>query len=612
MDLPTRSAEDTPPKSRITNRCVVKRSHIVILGVLLILCITSIALSLGFGLPNMNPLAQSAPPLERRPAPSAAPLKQFQHAAIVADADECAQIGLTMLRRNGTAVDAAVAALVCIGVINAQSAGIGGGLLMTLYDRPSRAAAALVARETAPAAATRDMFVKDPGQAQLGWRAAGVPGEVAGYWAAHQKHGKIAWKELFQPSIELCRTGYRINEHQNNHLQKKKADLYKDKYFRSVFFNETSGEPFPEGHLIQRPKLAETLQAIADGGAAALYGGQVGKLLVEDIQKNGGIITLQDLKDYKVRWVEPTSTRLSSGMALYGVPPPGSGSLLTFVFNILDGFQYGKNRPKTKEELNLMYHRIAEAFKYAYARRTDLADPKFVDISELMANLTSPDYAEFVRGLIDDSRTYNDPDHYGVHVAPVEDAGTSHVSVIDRYGSAVSVTSTVNLHFGAKVLSPSTGILLNDEMDDFSTPGAKNYFGLPPSPTNFIEPGKMMVSSMCPSLFVDAAGDVRLVTGGAGGTRITSATALTAFRHLYLGEDLKQATDFPRIHHQLFPMTLNYDADFPPTTVAYLSDKGHNMEQWEQRSVVPVLSQEDGTIYGNMDYRKGAGDVMGF
>ncbi|XP_043236998.1 scoloptoxin SSD14-like isoform X1 [Amphibalanus amphitrite] len=609
-DLPSITTE-APPKARITNRCMVKKGHVILLGLLLFLIITSIALSLAFCLPNLNGNGPAAFQ-ELRPEPSSTPLRTFQKAAIASDATECAEIGAAILRRNGTAVDAAVAALVCVGVINTQSAGIGGGFIMTLYDRRQREAAALLARETAPAAATRDMFVDDPSQSQYGWKSAGVPGEVAGYWAAHQKHGRLPWAELFEPTIKLCREGYHVNGHQASYLRAKTDQLIVDPTFKSIFFNETTGEPKKEGDIVRRPALADTLQAIADGGAAALYGGQVGKQLADDIQKNGGIITLKDLEDYRVRWVTPATARLSDGLSLYGVPAPGSGNLLTFVFNILDGYQYSQHRPRTEEQLNLMYHRIAEAFKYAFARRTELADPEFVDISELMANLTSRDYAEYIRGLIDDSRTFNDPDHYGVDVAPVSDSGTAHVSVIDAEGNAVSVTSTVNLHFGAKVISPSTGILLNDEMDDFSTPGMKNYFNLPPSPSNFIKPGKMMVSSMSPSLFVDPSGDIRLVVGGAGGSRITTATALVAFRHLYLDEDVKTANDFPRFHHQLFPMTLNYDEGFPPTTVAYLSEKGHNMEQWKLRAVVPVLSRLNGVITGNMDYRKGAGDLLGF
>jgi len=596
-------------------RCMVKRSHVIILGLLLVLCIASIALSLAFGLPKLQSAAarRLVPVLETRPPPSAAPLKRFQHAAIVADADECAEIGKQILERNGTAVDAAIAAQVCISVVNLQSAGIGGGFLMTLYDRETREASVLVARESAPAAATEDMYTDDPMQAQIGWKAVAVPGEVAGYWEAHQKHGKLPWKELFAPTITLCREGYHMNHHQYKNLVNEREHLYKDETMRSIFFNATTGEPFAEGTVISRPIMANTLQAIADGGAATFYGGEVGKQLVGDIQKNGGIITLQDLKDYKTRWVTPASTTLSDGLVLHGVPPPGSGSLVAFIFNIIDSYDYANNRPTTKEQLNLLYHRIAEAFKYAFARRTELTDPEFADISELMRNLTSRDYATYIRGLIDDDRTFNDPDHYGVHVAPFKDAGTSHISVIDRYGNAVSSTSTVNIYYGARVMSASTGILLNDEMDDFSIPGVSNYHNLPPSPSNFISPGKMMMSSMVPTLFVDAEGNVRLVTGGAGGSKITTAMALSAIRHLYLGEDVKQANDFPRFHHQLYPMTLNYNEGFPPTTIAYLADKGHNTELWNKGSVIGALSrQPDGSIEGNMDYRKGAGDVRGF
>lgn len=572
-------------------------------------CTTLLCVSLTYGLPYFQSEHSF---LETTPPPSPSQLRGFKDAVIVTDAEECSEIGSNLLRENGSAVDAAIGALLCVGVVNAQSAGIGGGLMMTVYDRTSGSAKALIGRETAPAASTKNMYLGNKTLSQTGWMAAGVPGEVAAYWEAHQRYGRLPWSRLFQPTIALCRRGYRINYHQAVKLLKEKVHIAADPVLRELFINASSGLPFSEGHVVRRPVLADTLEQLAKEGAAALYNGSIGRRLVEDIQGGGGIITMDDLRNYRPRWEDPVAIRLSDASRVYGVPPPGSGSLVALILNIMNEYyHFGNEIFKSQEEIDLLYHRLVEAFKFAYAQRTFLGDPKFTNITELIEKLSSRRFAATLRAKISDTVTYNSAKHYGGAGVSRFDSGTSQLSVIDRFGSAVAVTSTVNLLFGARVVSPSTGILLNDQMDDFSTPGVENYFQLPPTTANYIEPGKMMLSSMCPTIFVDADGDVRLVTGAAGGSRITTSTAFTAVQHLILGKTVKEAVDFPRLHHQLYPMKLHYSPGFPQVSIDALKQRGHVVEQWNKPSVVQMVARQNGTLYGCHDYRKHAGDTRG-
>jgi len=314
----------------------------------------------------------------------------------------------------------------------------------------------------------------------------------------------------------------------------------------------------------------------------------------------------------RVSWDQPIQTNLSGGKKLVTTGLPGSGTLLSFILNVFDDYGF---TPASIADFNatiLTYHRMIETFKYAFALRTNLGDGTFVDMTEITRNLTSKSFARAIREKIDDTKTWQDPRHYGSPTyANVEDHGTAHVSVLAPNGDAVSVTSTINFYFGSGIVSRRTGILLNNGMDDFSIPSRFNYFGMPPSPNNYIAPKKQPLSSMVPSVLLDRHGDVKMIMGAAGGTRITTAVSQVTAKILWMGQTVKEAVDSARIHHQLFPPKLFYEYGLPKQVVDGLKYLGHTVERYRVRgSVACVVLYENSTIFANADYRKG-GDVYG-
>ncbi|KAI9556606.1 hypothetical protein GHT06_016396 [Daphnia sinensis] len=521
----------------------------------------------------------------------------------------------TRARTRGNAVDAAIAALFCNAVVNPQSAGIGGGCHMTIYDPVTQTAKCLDARETAPLAATEDMYEADPSLAKKGGLAVAVPGELAGYWAAHQTYGRLPWSQLIQPAIKLAEGGVAVNRHLADVLQCGAESIRKEPSMRS-FVDETTSRVLQVGDTFKLPALAETLKQIGRHGIQVFYDGLIGDKMVDDVRLRGGILTKEDLRQYRAEWVEPIQVKLKNNLTLYSHPPPGSGVVTAYIMRLLDGLVGPDGMDRDNP---LTYHRIAEAIKHAFGQRTKLSDPRFhPEVNELAELLISDSFVDETRSKMCDSMTSDDPAYYGAACSNPEDHGTSHVSIVDENGMAVAVTSTINLHFGAGFASAQTGIILNDEMADFSMSCAANCYGLPPNFLNMVKPGKRPLSSMTPTVIVNSSsGRVRLVIGAAGGIRITTSTIYAMIRNLWLGEDIKEAIDSPRFHHQLFPMTLHYEKGLPKEMVKQLANRGHQMSQENTRggSVYGIsVEQEDDDefyLYANADYRKG-GDVAGF
>ncbi|KAK7082763.1 hypothetical protein SK128_003095 [Halocaridina rubra] len=560
------------------------------------------------------------------PPPSPTELGEYEHAAVSADGQPCGQIAKDILLQNGTAADAAIAGLFCDGVINTQSMGLGGGFLLTYYEKATGKAYSLNARETAPAAAYEDMFEgngelsvkaegrwwenKDP--RLKGGLAVAVPGEIRGYYELYERFGgNIPWADLIEPTIKLCEDGHLVNWHMARALRIYESDIVQEPSM-SVFVNPETGSVYKEGDILKRPQLAQTLRALQQD-PDALNTGELSYKLVEDIQSFNGIITHQDLQNARPVWKEAVNVSIQNGgLTMYSVPPPGSGLILGFIMNIID--EYGLTEADlSPENTVLTHHRITEAMKWAYAKRTELGDADFVDMSELTKNLTSDFYSSEIRRQITDDRTFQDPEHYGAVTAVDEDHGTAHFSLLAPNGDAVSATSTINLYFGAGIRSVQTGIVLNDEMDDFSAPNITNYFGIPPSPANFIRPGKRPLSSMCPAVFIDSQGNARLILGAAGGTKISSAVAWASLRNLWFGDDIKEAIDARRIHHQIYPMTLSYENGILKDIIEGLEKIGHETDEFGVGGSVicGIARGNNGLIYANSDFRK-AGEVAGF
>lgn len=536
-----------------------RRKKLTMILIVVALLIVSLAAGLYYGLKSQQPI------------------HEYPHeAAVVANGEECAAIGAQILRMNGSAADAAIATLFCEGVTCPQSMGVGGGFLLTYYDRATNRVQTLNARETAPAAATIDMLVrKDNSTRDRRGLLIAVPGELKGYWELHQRYGKLEWKTLVMPTVELCRKGHLVTPYLDRIFNRTQKAIYAEPSLREIFINPATNTTWKEGDLIKREALADTLEIIANEGVHALYSknGTLLPKLMKDLKTFGSILDEDDFYNYQVKWESPASVSIRGNNEVHSFPLPGSGTLLNFMLKVLDGYQ--------DLDINdsLTWHRIIESFKYGYGLRTRTGDPKFVSgIGSLLQNLTSDNYAEYIRRKIESNRTYSDYVHYEAQFANVEDHGTAHVCVLASNGDAVSATSTINYLLGAKIRSPSTGIILNDEMDDFSSPGSPNTYGLPPSPANFIAPGKRPLSSMVPTIVTNKETGVRMVVGSAGGSRITSATVILLLRHFFFGDDIDSMINSKRLHHQLAPMWLDYEPGFDETILDGLRARGHRVK----------------------------------
>ncbi|XP_023744413.1 glutathione hydrolase 3 [Lactuca sativa] len=471
-------------------------------------------------------------------------------AVVAADDARCSEIGASVLRSGGHAVDASVAVALCVGVVNPMASGIGGGGFMVVRSAETSQTLAFDFRETAPLAASENMYEKDLNSKYFGALSMGVPGEIAGLYKAWSKYGRLPWKTLFNPAIKLAKDGFLVAPYLANSISSFASTIKKDPGLQQVY--APKGKVLEAGDICYNPKLGLTLEIIANEGPEAFYGGVIGEKLVKDVQDIGGILTMEDLRDYEVEVADALEVD-TMGYTVLGMPAPSSGTLgLALVLNILQSYE---NSNAAKGSLGL--HRLIEALKHMFAIRMNLGDPDFVNISKTVAEMLSPAFAKKIQKRIFDNTTFP-PAYYMPKWSQLLDHGTSHFCIVDAERNAVSMTTTVNYPFGGGVLSSSTGIVLNNEMGDFSVPTEISPNTLPPSPFNFIQPNKRPLSSMTPIIILK---DDQLVgvIGGSGGMEIIPAVAQVFINGFILGMDPSTAVQSPRVYHKLIPNVVNYE-----------------------------------------------------
>ena len=534
---------------------------------------------------------------------------------------DATRAGVAMLRAGGNAIDAAVATAFALSVTDAHHSGIGGGgfLLIRLADGRT---VALDARETAPAAATADMYVA-PGApehaSRIGGLAVATPGLVAGLTEALAEYGSLPLAQVLEPAIALAEEGFAVGA---RHVA---SVRFWQGMGLAARFPETAriqlppdGSPIEPGfRLVQKDKAA-TLRAIAADGAEAFYRGPLAAAMVEAVRAHGGILTLEDLAGYRTRTREPIRGRYR-GHEVLSFPPPSSGGVaLVEILNLLEPLDLAARGAGSSASL----HPIAEAMKLAFAdRNTFLGDADFVDVP--VTWLVSRRHADELRARLDPPWWRRAPWTWGrgeraIRVeAPGEaphGGGTTHLSVSDAAGNAVAITQTINLIFGSGITVPGTGILLNDEMDDFSiAPGVPNAFGLIDTRgANAIAPGKRPLSSMTPTIVVKD-GKLRMVSGSPGGPRIITTTLQTLLNVIDYGMDVQEALSFPRFHHQWVPDRLLVEPAIPADVIEGLERRGHRVEvskrNWSSAQAI-VVDPEAGLHFGGSDPR-GDGIALG-
>lgn len=554
--------------------------------------------------PSLHAQASGIP--ETWPLRGRSTVTEAEKAVVVSGHPLASEIGRDVLKRGGNAVDAAVAVALALAVVHPEAGNIGGGGFL-LYRRATGATHALDFREMAPRASTRTMYVgpdgKRTGKSHTGHLAAGVPGSVAGLVEAHRRFGTLPWKSLVEPSVLLARDGFVIDQYRHTSIADDTTRLAQFDASATQFL--PGGAPPPVGSTFRQPDLARTLEAIRDRRAAGFYQGWVADSIVAEMKRGGGIITKADLRAYRTVWRVPV--RLSyRGYTVYSMPPVSSGGVtLGMILNVMEG---ARSLPPFGSAALL--HREAEAMRRAYImRNASLGDPAFV--SNPVARLTSKSFGRRLRSLIDTTRATPTPDA----VKQLEEGpSTTHFSVVDAAGNAVSFTTTINSLYGNAVTVRGAGFLLNDEMDDFTTlPGAPNQWGSIDGRKNLIAPGKRPLSSMTPTIVLDAKRRLFLVLGSPGGTTIITTVYHVISNVIDHGMTLGDAVAAPRMFHQARPDSLQLErkdpdpAGVPETTVAELIRLGHSIRYRDYMGDVQAIIRTATGWQGVSDPRRGGG-----
>jgi gamma-glutamyltranspeptidase / glutathione hydrolase len=515
---------------------------------------------------------------------------------VVAEGDIAANAGLEILRRGGNAVDAAIATSLALGVTNSGSCGIGGGGFMLIYWAKTHKLYALDYRERAPMAASATMYFRDgkPDEelARTGPLAVAVPGEIAGLDAALRRFGTMKFSELAAPAIKLARDGFPLSPHMARDVDITAAKISQDPGFRAVFFNP-DGTPLKPGNTVRASNLAALMQRLDDEPATHFYHGEVAGQIAAYMKEHGGLITTADFAAYHPVWREPIHLTYR-GYEIYTMPPPSSGGVLLEIFGMLAPAPLaglGVDSPPCLA-------RLIEVMRQGFIDRDQYGDPAFVDVP--IGRLLSPEHIAEARARAFHHTT-------APAVAAAHDHGTSNFCVVDKDGNVAEVTTTINTVFGAKMMIPALGLILNDEMDDFSiAPGVPNAFKLVQAKANEIAPGKRPLSSMSPLIALNN-GHPALAAGASGGPTIISGVVQVTLNVLDFRLDPERAVAEPRIHDQVRPDTVLVEASMPAKTTTELGQMGYKLKTVPELGAVSAIKIAPGDLRGAFDPRKGGG-----
>ena len=523
---------------------------------------------------------------------------------VVSQRKIASQVGADILAKGGNAVDAAVATGLALAVVLPRAGNLGGGGFMMVYLKDLNKTIAIDYRERAPAAAHRDLFLDEEGnydkkKAQFSLLSAGVPGSVAGFHMALEKYGTMSWQEVIAPAIELAEKGFAVPHDLANTLA---SSTYRKRLgsnpAAATSFYKKDGSLYRSGETLVQKDLAWTLNQLFLYGPDAFYKGAIAKKIVKEMERNGGLITAEDLENYIVAERLPVEGTYK-GFKIVSMPPSSSGGIhLIQMLNMLEGYPIKKLGFGSADSINI----LAEVMKRAYADRSKyLGDSDFYDVP---AGLVSKEYAKELNKSISIEKRTPSSEVYAGDPLPYESPDTTHFSVMDAYGNAVANTYTLNFSYGSGIMIPGTGMLINNEMDDFSSkPGTPNGYGLLGSEANAIEGNKRPLSSMTPTIiFKDEK--PYLVFGTPGGSRIITTVLQVALNVMTHDMNVAQAVNSPRIHHQWLPEVLMIEDGFGADTKALLKKKGYRLYPSRTMGSVQAILMKDGYFYGAADPRR--------
>ncbi|KAF2015877.1 gamma-glutamyltranspeptidase-like protein [Aaosphaeria arxii CBS 175.79] len=504
--------------------------------------------------------------------------------AVASESDVCSHIGTSLLQQGGNAADAMVGTVACVGVIGMYHSGIGGGGFMVV--RGTNGSYEFIDfRETAPAAAFEDMYKNNTDASIEGGLASGIPGEVRGLQYLHENYGKLPWATVLEPAVKVAREGWTVNEDLIKYINSAISSAGENSTSNFLVNDPEWALDFaPHGKLVKlnetitRKRYADTLETIAQDGPDAFYEGPIAEATIKALQAANGTMTLEDLKNYTVALRKP-STITYRDYKLTSCSAPSGGGVALSVLKIMEGYS-GVGDP---ENVNLTTHRLDEAMRFAYGARANLGDPLFLKgIDEYQDQMISEAAAQEIRSKISDTQTFNVSYYNPAGLESLETPGTSHVVTADIHGLSITLTTTVNLLFGNKLVVPETGVIMNNEMNDFSIPNTTNAFGYIPSPANFIRPGKRPLSSIAPVIVehlnaTSLASAFYIAIGAAGGSRIITSTIQNLLHILDGNLTTPEALAQPRIHDQLMPAQVSFEYAFDNSTTAFMKAIGHNV-----------------------------------